>query len=150
MGVGRKKMNLFSCVACEVLFHGFCDIQWAGLGNEQRAATAILRLIQHHIWPIKLSACDMVTESITIQGLYIISLALTPIERWESAKNPHNIASAAETWLIVVLTVFAVLTIIVSAILLFWARAKYRHIAKLTAANENLRQEIAKFKPKGI
>ena len=114
------------------------------------AAAAILRLIQHHIWPIKLSACDMVTESITIQGLYIISLALTPFERWEAARRSSNIASAAEAWLMVTLTIFAVLTIIVSAILLFWARAKYRHIAELTAANENLRQEIAKLKMKGI
>ena len=85
----------------------------------------------------------MITENITIQGLHVISLAITPIERWEAAKRPFiSTASAAETWL----TVFGVFVLIISVILLFWVRAKYRHIAKLTATNEKLRQENAKLR----
>ena len=87
----------------------------------------------------------MITESITIQGLHAISLALTPIERWGVARGPFNTASAAEVRLMVTLTVFAVVVLIISVILLFWARAKYRHIAKLTVTNEKLRQEIAEL-----
>ena len=85
----------------------------------------------------------MITESITIQGLHVISLAITPIERWEAARRPFiSTASAAETWL----TVFGVVVLIISVILLFWVRATYRHIAKLTATNEKLRQENAKLR----
>jgi cell division protein FtsB len=87
----------------------------------------------------------MIKESMTIQGLHVISLALTPIERWEVAGRPFNAASAAEVRLMVTLTVFAVVVLIISVILLFWTRAKYRHIAKLTVTNEKLRQEIAKL-----
>ena len=103
------------------------------------------RLSQHHIWPIKLSVCDMITETITIQGLHVISLALTPIERWEAAKSPFDRISAAEAWL----TVFAVLALIISVILLFRVFAKYRRsenclnqkITELTITNVKLRQE---------
>ena len=88
----------------------------------------------------------MITENMTIQGLHVISLALTPIERWGVARRPlNNIASAAEVRLMVTLTVFAVVVLIISVILLFWARAKYRHIAELTVTNEKLRQEIAEL-----
>ena len=83
----------------------------------------------------------MIKESMTIQGLHVISLALTP----EVARRPFNTASTAEVRLMVMLTVFAVVVLIISVILLFWARAKYRHIAKLTATNEKLRQEIAEL-----
>jgi len=88
----------------------------------------------------------MIKESMTIQGLHVISLALTPIEGWEVARRPLNTASAAEVRLMVTLTVFAVVVLIISFILLFWARAKYRQIATLTATNEKLRQEIAELK----
>ncbi len=84
----------------------------------------------------------MIIESL-IKGLQIISLALTPIEQLEAA-------AAAEMRLMVVLTVFAVFTLIISVILLFWVRAKYRHIAQLTATNEKLRQGISKLRPKSI
>ena len=87
----------------------------------------------------------MITENMTIQGLHVISLALTPIERWGVARGPFNTASAAEVRLMVMLTVFAVVVLIISVILLFWARAKYRHIAELTVTNDKLRQEIAEL-----
>ena len=82
----------------------------------------------------------MILESLTIKGLHIISLGLTPIEHLEAA-------AAAETRLMVILTVFALFTLIVSVILLFWARAKYKLIAQLTATNEMLHQEISKLRP---
>lgn len=87
----------------------------------------------------------MITESITIQGLHVISLALTPIERWEAARHPFSTGSATE-WL---LTVFAVVALIISVILLFWVFAKYRRsehrlnlkISELTVTNIKQRQE---------
>ncbi len=85
----------------------------------------------------------MITESLIITGLQIIFLALTPIEQMEAA-------ATAETRLMVVLTVFAVFTLIISVILLFWVRARYRQIAQLTATNEKLRQENYELRPKGI
>ena len=87
----------------------------------------------------------MITENMTIQGLHVISLALTPIERWGVARGPFNTASAAEVRLMVTLTVFAVVVLIISVILLFLTRAKHRHIAKLTVTNEKLRQKIAEL-----
>lgn len=88
----------------------------------------------------------MIIESMTIQGLHFISLALTPTEGWEVARRQLNTVSAVEVRLMLTLTVFAVVVLIISVILLFWARAKYRQIAKLTAINEKLRQEIAELK----
>ena len=105
----------------------------------------------------------MITESITIQGLRVISLALTPIERWEAARGLFDTASAAEAWF----TGFAVVALIISVVLLFWVFAKYkrsenylnlkiteltianvklrRENTELTATNENLRQENAEL-----
>ncbi len=71
----------------------------------------------------KSSGCDMITESMTIQVLHIISLALTPIEQWEAAKRYCYTASSAEVWL----TVFAVVALIILVILLFWLSAKRRN-----------------------
>ena len=85
----------------------------------------------------------MITEILTIKRLHLISLALTPIEQMEAA-------ATAETRLMVVLTVFAVFTLIISVILLFWVRARYRQIAQLTVTNEKLRQENYELRPKGI
>jgi hypothetical protein len=82
----------------------------------------------------------MVTESMTIQGLHIIFLALTPVKRWQAARHPFmSPASAAETWL----TIFGVVVLIVSILLLFLIRAKNKHIAKLTAVKETLLKKIA-------
>jgi hypothetical protein len=65
----------------------------------------------------------MITESLTIQVLHIISLALTPIEQWEAAKRYFYTASSAEARL----TVFAVVALIILVILLFWLSAKRRN-----------------------
>ncbi|HUU19769.1 MAG TPA: hypothetical protein VMW72_21645 [Sedimentisphaerales bacterium] len=78
----------------------------------------------------------MITESMTMKGLYVNSLALTTIERWEVARRPFNTSSAAQASL----TVFVVVVLIISVILLFRASASFRHIAKLTVTNEKLRQ----------
>ena len=86
--------------------------------------------------PIKLSGCDMITESMTIQGLRVIFWALIAIERWKVARPPLNNSSAADVWL----TVFVFIVIIISVILLFRASASFRRIAKLTVTNEKLRQ----------
>ena len=85
----------------------------------------------------------MITENLIIKGLQIICSALTPIEQMEAA-------ATAETRLMVVLTVFAVLTLIISVVLLVWVRARYRQIAELTAANEKLRQENSELRPKSV
>ena len=87
----------------------------------------------------------MITESITIQGLHVISLVLKPIERWEAARGPFDTASTAEAWL----TGFAVVALIISVVLLFWVFAKYKRsenylnlkITELTIANVKLRRE---------
>ncbi len=91
----------------------------------------------------------MITESMTTQVLHVIFLALTPTERWRAARHPFNASSAGEGWL----TVFAIVALITSVILVFWLIAKHRRsedrlkreIAGLTAANEKLRQEIAEL-----
>ena len=95
-------------------------------------------------------------------------MALTPTERWEAARGSFSIGSAAE-WL---LTVFAVVALIISVILLFWVFAKYRRSEhrlnqdiseltitnikqrqendELTATNEKLRQENAELYRKQV
>ncbi len=86
----------------------------------------------------------MITENMTIQGLHVISLALTPTEKWKAAKDSFDTASAAEGWL----TVLAVVALIISVILLFWVFAKHRHyehhlnqkITDLIITNDNLRE----------
>ena len=125
-------------------------------------------LSQHHIWPIKLIVCDMITESMTIQGLHVIFLALTPDERWKAARGSFDTTSAAEPWL----AALAVIALIISLILLFWVFAKYRRSEyclnlknteltitnvklrqendELTATNEKLRQENAELYRKQV
>jgi len=87
----------------------------------------------------------MMTESITIQGLHVISLALTPSERWEASRSSFNTDSAA----IACLTAFAVVALIISLVLLCWVFTKHRRsenrlnlrVTELTIANIELRQE---------
>jgi cell division protein FtsB len=91
----------------------------------------------------------MITESITIQGLHVISLALTPIERWEAARGLFDTDSSGMT----LLTGFATVALIISVILLFWVFAKHRRsehrlnlkITELTITNVKLRQENAEL-----
>ena len=86
----------------------------------------------------------MITESITIQGLHVISLALTPIEWWKATRGPVDTASAVEPWLIG----FAVVALIISIILLYWESAKHKHyedglnlkITELIITNDKLRE----------
>jgi len=87
----------------------------------------------------------MITESITVQGLHVISLALTPTEKWGAAGGSFSISSATEWWL----AVLAVVALIISVILLFWVFARYgrtlhslnQNISELTATNIKLQQE---------
>jgi len=77
----------------------------------------------------------MITESLTIQVLHIISLALTPIEQWEAAKRYFYTASSAEARL----TVFAVVALIILVILLFRLSAKRRNSEhRLTRRNVDI------------
>ena len=116
----------------------------------------------------------MITENMTTQVLHVISLALTPSERWCAVIHPFGDFSAAGGWL----TVFAMVALITSVILMFWRSAihrrsedclkrkifeitaadekllaNYRHskahlkreVVGLTATNEKLRRQIAKL-----
>lgn len=72
-------------------------------------------------------------------------MAVTPTELLESAMHFLNTASATEVWL----AAFAVIAVIISVTLIVWVIAKHRHvhrlkkkIAKLTATNKMLRQEV--------
>jgi hypothetical protein len=86
------------------------------------------------------------TESMSIQVSHVISLVLTPIERWKVAMHPLITASTAEASL----TAFAGIVLIISVILLFRFISRHGHfehhlkqeIAKLTTVNIELRQKI--------
>ena len=85
----------------------------------------------------------------TIQVPHVISLMLTPIERWKVAMHPLSTASADEASL----TAFPENVLIISVILMFRVIARHKHsehhlkqeIAKLTDINVELRQEIGKL-----
>ncbi len=90
------------------------------------------------------------TESMSIQVSYVISLVLTPIERWEAAIHPLSTASANGAWL----TAFAWIVLIISVILLIRIIVRHRRseyhlkqeIAKLSYINIELRQEIIELR----
>ncbi len=92
----------------------------------------------------------MIAENMTIKGLYVISLALTPAEKWRSARQPFDTGPASETWL----TIFAVVALIISLILLIWVIVQYRRterrlkqkVEELTATKEQLQEEIVQLK----
>lgn len=110
----------------------------------------------------------MITESMIIRWLHNISLVLTPLERWEAAKGTFNTDSVTRA----LLTVFAIVALIISVVLLFRVFAKHRRsenrlnlksteltIAnvkfrqknnELKANNENLRQENAELYRKQV
>jgi hypothetical protein len=96
----------------------------------------------------------MIAESITIQVLHIISLALTPIEQWETARRLFKISWAAETCL----TGVAGVALIIAVILVFRESTKHSHSehrlkqmnVELTATNEKLRQEIVELYRKQV
>ena len=80
-----------------------------------------------------------------VEGLYVISLALSATEKWKAAGSPFSRSSKAEGWL----TVLAVVALIISEILLFWVFSKYKRseqqlnqkITDLTVTNVKLKQE---------
>ena len=84
-----------------------------------------------------------------LQELYVISLSLTPTEKWRAAGS-FNTGSSAEG----LLTVLAVIALIIAVILLFWMFARYRRsehclnlkITELTVNNVQLRQENDELK----
>lgn len=86
----------------------------------------------------------MITESITIQGLHLISLSLTPTDKWRVASS--FISTSIHEGLFTVLAMIALITAI---ILLFWVFAKYRcsehdlniKITGLSVNNVRLRQD---------
>jgi len=102
----------------------------------------------------------MITESMTVQGLYVISLSLTPLEKWKAASS-FQASGSSET----VFTILAIISLIIAVALLFWVFTKYkltqhslelkvRELAlknvrlqqennKLTATNDKLHQENA-------
>jgi cell division protein FtsB len=87
----------------------------------------------------------MIAESMAVEGLYIISLALSAIEKWKAAGSPFNTGSKTEG----LLTALAVAALIISEILLFWVFSKYKRseqqlnqkLTDLTVTNVKLRQE---------
>jgi len=80
----------------------------------------------------------------TLHELYIISLSLTPAQKWRAARS-FTSASTHEG----LFTVLAMIALITAIILLFWVFAKYRRsehdlnikITELTINNTKLRQE---------
>jgi Tfp pilus assembly protein PilN len=109
----------------------------------------------------------MMTENMTLQELYVISLSLTPNEKWRAAGS-FSTASSSEG----LFTALAVIALITAVILLFWVFARYRRsehnfnlaiteltvnqiklkqqIYELTTANEKLQQENTVLSQKKI
>ncbi len=109
----------------------------------------------------------MITENMIIQGLYFISLSLSPNEKWKAAGSLSSGSSRDGFF-----TVFAVIALIAAVILLFWVFARYKRSEhnlnlkvteltvknvklqqennKLTAANEKLQQENAELYRKQV
>ena len=90
----------------------------------------------------------MIIESIAVEGLYTISLALSAADKWKAARTPFGIGSKTE----ILLTASAVAALIISEILLFWVFSKYRRseqqlnqkLTDLTVTNIKQRQENKK------
>ena len=88
----------------------------------------------------------MMTESVTIQGLHVIFLALKPAERWAASRASFNTESTTIAWL----TAFAMVALIISVILLCWVFSKHRQsehrlnlqITELLFTNERLREKM--------
>ncbi|MHC4532866.1 MAG: hypothetical protein ACYS6K_02845 [Planctomycetota bacterium] len=90
----------------------------------------------------------MITESMFVEGLYTITLALSASDKWKAARTPFGIGSKTE----ILLTGLAVAALIISEVLLFWVFSKYRRseqqlnqkITDLTVTNVKQRQENKK------
>jgi cell division protein FtsB len=90
----------------------------------------------------------MITESMAIQGLYVISLAAKQSNRLRAIRGSFT-SGSSDSSAMGLLTVFAMIALIIAVILLFWVFAKYRRsehylnltITELTINNVKLRQE---------
>jgi cell division protein FtsB len=86
----------------------------------------------------------MTTESMTLQGLYLISLSLTPTEKWNASSSFFAGASGGG-----VFTVLAIFSLIIAVVLLFWVFTRSKHsqhdlelkVRGLAVKNVRLRQE---------
>ncbi len=84
----------------------------------------------------------MILESMTVEGLYAISLALSANEKWKAAGTGLSSGSDAMGWL----TFLAVVSL---TLLLFWLYSKYKRseqqlnkkITDLTVTNDELQHE---------
>lgn len=82
----------------------------------------------------------------SIQGLALICLGLTPGERWNAVGHSVEPGPTAET----LLTAFAGVALIIAVVLLFYVIAKHKqaegllqeNIAQLVVDNDKLRQKI--------
>jgi len=109
----------------------------------------------------------MITESMTLQGLYVIYLSLTANEKWKAAGSFRSDSPIEGLF-----TILAVIALIAAVILLFWVFSRYKRTEhslnlkvteltvknvklqqennKLTAANEELHQENAELYRKQV
>ena len=92
----------------------------------------------------------MMTESITLQELYVVLLTVGARERWSAAGSSLDGASFAGGWLIA----FAIVALILSVILVVRTFVKYsrtenllrQKISELTVTNKHIQREIAETK----
>ena len=90
----------------------------------------------------------MTIESMAIKGLYVVSLSLTPTDRWQAAGSLFAGTSADRFF-----TILAIISLITAVTLLFWVFAKYKltqhglelKIRELAIKNVRLRQENNKL-----
>ena len=90
----------------------------------------------------------MITTSMTIQGLYAISLSLSPNEKWNAAGSFRSESPVEGLF-----TILAVVALIAAVILLFWVFSRYKRtehslnikVSELTVKNVKLQQENNKL-----
>ena len=98
---------------------------------------------------IEFKGYNMITETIIVEGLYTIFLALSSAERWQAARSSFKSGFRAEG----VLACFAVLALIVSELLLFYVFNKNKRseeqlnkkVNDLTISSVKMRQENEKI-----
>lgn len=94
----------------------------------------------------------MITESMAIQGLHVISLAAKRNNQLRAVSDSLT-SGSPDSSAMGLLTVFAMISLIIAVILLFWVFTKYRRsenrlnlrITELTITNIKLQQEDAKL-----
>jgi flagellar biosynthesis/type III secretory pathway M-ring protein FliF/YscJ len=86
----------------------------------------------------------MMIESMALEGQYVISLMLTPTERWKAARSFSDSSSTEG-----LIPLLAVIALIIAIVLFFCVYAKYKRSKQclnlknneLTTTNEKLQQE---------